>query len=184
MKRILLTAAILSGLFHGVQAQSADTNTLSKLFNVGIGASSWGVPFYAGFESPLEMENATIAFGFSYQSRDETQELWWYLDDVTWRHTIIGIDGSWRYYVDEILGLPDNLDLYGGVGFGYWIWRTRIKTAYDGFDEAYSGTGSGGLGASYILGGRYFFKDKLALNAQFGGGTILSAGKIGLSFTL
>ena len=152
--------------------------------NFGVGVSDWGIPIYMNLESPIDIESSTISVGFSYQFKNETERYYWYLSDVTWRHAIIGIDGSWNYYVDELLGLPDNLNLYGGVGFGYWIWRTKVHSAYNGFSDTYSGTGSGGLGVSYVLGGRYLFKDRLGLNVQFGGGTILSAGKIGLSLQL
>lgn len=174
----LITVIILTVLcVSTVKAQ--DTISNSKFFNFGIGVSGWGIPVYGGVEFPVGKKNQTIMLGASYQTNSESYG--WLGNNITWRHTIIGIDGSFNYYFDDFLNLPPEFDSYAGIGLGYYFWRTKITESINGFNEPYTGTGSGGLGVSFLAGGRYYLKEKLALSVQFGGGTIMSSGRIGLS---
>jgi outer membrane immunogenic protein len=118
--------------------------------------------------------------GASYQSKSESYT--WYGDKVTWKHTIIGVSASFQYYFDRLIDLDDDFDLYVGLGLGYYLWKTTLKSSYSGFSGDYTGSGTGGIGISYVAGGRYYLNEKMALSLHYGGNTILSYARVGLSF--
>lgn len=177
-KAITITIFLL--LCLGIKAQDENKNKLPKFFNLGIGISNWGIPVYVGAEFPIGEKNQTLSFDASYQTQTETYGLW-FGNELKWRHTIIGISGAYNYYFDELVELDSKFDLYAGIGLGLYIWRTKLTDTYNGFNETYSGTGSGGVGIDFLAGVRYHLNNKLALNARFGGGSILSSGRFGLS---
>ncbi len=166
-------------------AQETPPSSGVRYFNVGVGTSSWGVPIYANLEFPLKgTENISMAVGGSYQAKSESYNYYWY--NATWRHTIMGINVAGNYYADEVLGLPEQFDVYGGLQLDYYIWKTNLKDSDDGFNQSYSGSGLGGLGVSGIVGGRYHFgsSKRTSINVVLGGGTVLSSGKVGISVRL
>lgn len=180
MKKKIVFTLFLS-VFCLFTSIAQDSTTKYRFINFGIGASGWGVPLYLGMEFPIAKDQ-TLSFDASYQTSSESYG--WLGYNIVWRHTIIGINGSYNYYFNELIDLPEHFDSYAGVGLGYYFWRTRITETFNGFDEPYSGTGNGGIGISFILGGRYYFKDNWAVNVQLGGGTVLSSGRLGVSYRL
>lgn len=70
-----------------------------------------------------------------------------------------------NYHFDELIGLPSEWNVYGGASLGY----LSIENASD-FDI--------GLQA----GGRYFFTDQWAVNAEIGGTNNISGLRLGATY--
>ncbi|UZR94230.1 hypothetical protein [Chondrinema litorale] len=160
-------------LSNNAQAQYNPYDNGSNIVTIGVGASGWGVPIYASLEIPVA-DNITAGGILSYQSYSNRYSTFKY------RHTIFGIGVLGNYHFNELLQISDEWDVYAGLTLGYYIWNSK----YDGSGSSvdYSGPESSGIGLGAQLGGRYFFKDNLAVNVEVGGGyTALSNGKVGLS---
>jgi len=172
MKRLFLTFA-----FSFVVATTATFGQgvlESPVLNAGIGISGWGIPVYVGVDFPVH-EAITLGGHLSYQTDNER------VFGQGWKHTIIGISFRGDYHFNDLLELPAEWDFYAGVSLGYYVWNTKYK---GDFDIEYTGTGSGGVGFTAQVGGRYFFTEKLAANLEFGGGNVISGAKIGVSLLL
>lgn len=145
------------------------------LATVGVGFSSWGIPLFARYEHPVA-DNITVGGSVSYQSKSEKYS------SSKWKHSIIGINGRGSYHFNELLEASDDWDFYGGASLGFYIWDTK----YDGPGASfnYGGSGSGGLGIAAHVGARYFLNEKIALNLEVGGGSVLSGGTLGVTFIL
>jgi len=140
-------------------------------------SSNWGIPLFVSVEIPVKFENQSFMFGGSLRTKQTS----YVAGETTWRHTIIGLQGGWNYYFDDLLDMPNDIDLYAGARLNYYIWNTKVEDSVDGFDEGYSGN-SGGLGLAFTAGGRYHFKENMSAFLEVGGGTQLSGGRLGLSF--
>lgn len=159
------------------QAQFNPGENKQILANAGIGFSSYGLPVYVSVDVGVA-DNITVGGGISFQTN--TEKFNFGFDQVRWKHTIFGVTVRGDYHFNELIGLPDNWDVYGGLGLDYYSWETKLKEGGSGVN--YRGSGSGGFGVSARVGGRYFFNDNLGANLEFGGGSVLSAGRIGLTF--
>jgi outer membrane immunogenic protein len=177
MKKILLTVLFIALLFSTslVRAQFNPYSGPAKMITVGIGFSGWGIPIFGRFETGVA-ENISVGGGISYQGYSETYT------GVKWRHSIFGITGRGSYHFNELIELPDEWDLYAGLGLGYYIWNTDYDGPGTSFD--YGGSGSGGFSIGIHVGGRYFINEKIGINVEFGGGTVLSGGTVGVTFNL
>jgi len=89
--------------------------------------------------------------------------------DWDFNHLVLGVKAD--YYFDELFGLPDAWDVYGGLNGGYRIWFSDGHSASDSFD----------IGAE--IGGRWFWSDRWGLNLEFGGGTSVNGG-LGITMRL
>lgn len=173
---VLLTSVITFSSSHAQFNPYSDVNAMAT---VGIGVSGWGIPFYGRFEKGIT-DNISIGGQISYQSDKEEYSSFGFT--TGWRHTIIGLSARGNYHFNEILNIGDGWDLYSGASLGYYIWNT--KTTGDDFGESYRGSGSGGLYLGFQVGGRYFINEKFAINAEFGRGTVLGSGMLGLTILL
>ncbi len=131
----------------------------SKLqFNLGVGLSTWGIPFYIGADYWI-MEDITAGVEASFRYRLLHR----------FRYGYIGGSLNANYHFTKILELPDNIDVYAGLSAGPYI----------GFGNYYSRAklhfGIGGQ-----VGGRYKLTDNLWVHAELGGGSF-SGGKIGIT---
>ena len=81
---------------------------------------------------------------------------------------ILGVKAN--YYFDELLGLPDAWDVYGGANSGFGI---GINTDDDNDIDV-------GLQA----GGRWFWNEKWGIYLEFGGGKLGPTGGLGLTMRL
>ena len=175
MKKILF-AFILIVLVSStslVKAQFNPYTDRTNMVTVGIGFSGWGIPIFGRFEAPVA-DNITVGGGISYQGYSESSAGYKY------QHSIFGITGRGDYHFNELIELPDPWDLYAGLGLGYYFWNTTYKGGGTTID--YSGSGDGGFSLGIHVGGRYFFNDKIGINLEFGGGTVLSGGTLGATF--
>ena len=135
--------------------------------NGGFGTSSWGSPVYFGADYGLS-EVITIGAETSYQSYKV----------FGIKSTIIGFQGNANYHFNEILKLPKEWDLYGGVNLNYYCWIVDDKKNNDLLvvDEPF------GVGAQ--IGARYYFNKNFAINIEGGTGSVNSLGKIGITYKL
>jgi outer membrane immunogenic protein len=166
MKKQLLILSLL--LCSSIIFAQSPISKGSTQLNVGVGLSSWGVPFYLGIDHGIT-QDITLGGELSYRGyRDR-------YDNVYYDHNVIGISGNGNYHFNRVLQIPKNWDFYAGLNVGFYIWNSP----YD-----YHGSHSSGLGLGGQIGGRYFFSNKVGLNLEFGGGNAFSGGKLGLTFKL
>lgn len=140
----------------------------SSQLNVGVGLSSWGIPFYLGFDAGMKNDfslGVEGSFRYNYENWRQNR----------YRHNIIGISGNANYHFNRVFGMTPNWDLYAGLNIGFYIWNYA-----PGFD----GNRTSGLGLGAQVGGRYYFSSKTGINFEFGSGNAFSGGKVGLSFKL
>lgn len=143
--------------------------------NAGVGISGYGIPLYVSVDFPVA-NNVTVGGGISFQTHKESINLG--VESLRWRHTIFGVSARGDYHFNELIGIPEQWDLYAGLSLEYYSWTTKLK---EGSGGTYTGSGSGGLGLSARVGGRYFFKENLGVNLELGGGSVLSSGRIGIT---
>lgn len=174
-----LSSSILSA--QGEQEEKKERIQSTPVLNIGVGFSGWGIPVYASCEFSAG-KNFNIGVGGSYQSSSESYTGSLYAS--RWTHTIIGLSVSGKYYVNDVLKIPSEFDLYGGAALGYYLWKTELVDSESNRSDVYSGPGSGGFGIGLLIGGRYYFSDNLALNVEVGGNTVMASGGIGLSVAL
>jgi outer membrane immunogenic protein len=166
MKKIFLTIAFFSvvALAH---AQSALPKGRTQL-NFGVGFSDYGVPLYLGLDHAVH-NDFTIGGELSLRTYNDNYK------GVGYNHNIMGISGNGNYHFNTILDIPSNWDFYAGLNVGFYTWTSPSD---------YPGDHNSGVGLGAQIGGRYYFSDKLGLNLELGGGSLVSGGKIGLSIRL
>lgn len=175
-KNVLLVAVILFTLVsYTGKAQFNPYASSTAMFSAGFGASGWGLPIFVRYEHPVA-DNITVGGTLSFQTKGET------FGSYKWKHTITGINGRGSYHVNELLDIPEEWDLYGGLSLGYYIWNTKYNGPGTAFD--YTGSGSGGFSVGAHIGGRYFINEKMAVTAEIGGGSVLAGGTVGITFLL
>lgn len=81
------------------------------------------------------------------------------------------IAGRGDYHWNRLLEITPDFDFYTGLNIGFLV----------GFSE-YGGTSGLDLGGQ--VGGRWYWNDKWAINAEFAGGKISVGGKVGVSMKL
>ncbi len=161
---------LITGLFcftSVVFSQSPLPKGSSQL-NVGVGLSSWGIPFYLGFDAGMKNDfslGAEVSFRHNYENWKQNR----------YRHNIIGLSGNANYHFNRVFGMTPRWDLYAGLNIGFYIWN---------YAPDYDGKKTSGLGLGAQVGGRYYFSSKAGINFEFGSGNAFSGGKVGLSFRL
>lgn len=138
-----------------------------KQLNVGLGFSDWGVPVYVGADFGVH-DDITIGPKLSYRKRNYK----FLGSDFSQTLIVLGFNGN--YHFNRLLNLEDNWNLYAGLTLGYYLWS----------DSETAGAEGSGIGLDLQIGGRYFFNDKLGINLEFGGGSGVGAGSIGLTIKL
>ena len=174
----LLAGLALLGTIPGSQAQFNPYEDRSLLGNAGFGFSGYGLPLYVSVDIGVA-NNITVGGGVSFQTNTESINLG--VENFRWRHTIFGVSARGDYHFNELMDLPQPWDVYAGLSLEYYSWTTKLK---EGTGGTYTGSGSGGLGLSARVGVRYFFKENLGINLEFGGGSVLSSGRIGITLLL
>lgn len=136
--------------------------------NAGVGLSGWGVPVYANYEYGF---SDVISGGVegSYRSFNEK-----YVGD-SYKYSVLGIGAFANYHVNDLLGVPAPWDVYAGATLGYY--SVSVDTDYDG--AIGSGLSFGGQ-----VGARYYFSDKMGVNLEFNGGSVVTGGKLGITIKL
>lgn len=127
--------------------------------NGGTGLSSWGFPFYGGFDYGFN-EDISIGAELSYRQYQKKK------DEL---YLIKGFSVNGNYHFSEILDLPKNIDVYGGLNIGFFQSNSGIFS----FNRWNTGA---------QVGARYYFKNNLAFNLEAGSGNAFSGGKLGLTY--
>ncbi len=177
MKKVSIVFALAFIFYAAVPQQaSAQFNPFTdntKMITAGFGFTGWGVPIFARFEAPV-YDNVTVGGDISYQGDKET------ISGLKYKHRIFGIVVRGDYHFNELLELPSEWDVYAGLGIGYYSWKSEL---YDSpLDIDYPGSANGGFSVGVHVGGRYFFKDNLGVNLEFGGGNVLAGGTVGVTY--
>jgi outer membrane immunogenic protein len=136
--------------------------------NIGVGLSSWGIPFYIGLDHGIH-KDVTLGGELSFRTYNDRYNSYKY------NHSVIGISGNVNYHFNSLLNIPSNWDFYAGLNIGFYYWNSA---------KDYKGRYSSGLGIGGQIGGRYYFTDRFGLNLEFGGGNAFSGGKFGISIKL
>ena len=144
----------------------------SKIVTFGIGASGRGIPIFARLEVPVA-DNITVGGVVSYQSYSNN------FTSFKYRHTIFGIGVLGNYHFNELFEISDEWDVYAGATLGYYLANSKYVDSGNTVD--YDGPDYGGVSLGLQVGGRYFFKDNMAVNVEVGGGTVLTSGTVGIS---
>ena len=147
MKKVLLIVAFIA-------TTTIMFGQANKGLNFGIGLSNSGLPIYVNYDIPVAA-NLTIAP--SVQAN---------LNGFDWITPAVKID----YYFDDLLGIPETFDFYGGANLGFTIWLNEAN-------------GTSGLYLGIELGGRWWFNENMGLNLEFAGGTGFGT-KLGLSMKM
>lgn len=138
----------------------------TKMLSLGVGASSWGIPFLVSYEQPIA-DNITVGGSLSYQSRSKTYASYKY------KHTLYGLNARGSYHFNELLNATDDWDFYAGVALGYYFWSSP---------DNYIGSGYGGFNASPLVGARYFLNQNLGFYGELGASSISTGATIGVTF--
>ena len=170
MKKLLLVGAVaLSAVVFGQRVQKGESQ-----INAGIGfASDFGTPFYLGFDYGVHPD-ITIGVQGSYASKDYN-----YGGFTSFKGTWFGVGVNANYHFNTILKIPNNWDLYAGGTLAYNSFDYKYPNGLN--SDVFGGTSSG-VGFAGQIGARYYFTNNFGLNVEFGGGTIASGGKAGISY--
>lgn len=186
LKRSLLLFAALFLLSIITHAQSAFTAN-SKIVQLNIGggrASGYGLNgFYSGYRSsPYLLANfemaldkkigpGLIGIGLQCSWRSTSYRFennltnGYYRERYVWRDFGAGV--RVLYHITE--GIPDKLDVYGGIVSGPFFSRSVYYETFDG-SPSYSierrKLNTAGWSFGPLLGGRYFFTDNFGVNAE------------------
>ncbi len=147
----------------------------AKMLSAGVGATGWGIPVYVRYEQGIA-KNFTLGGGLSYQSYRERYS------NSKWRHTIFGVNIRGSYHFNELFNANSDWDFYAGGSVGFYSWNTKWDDTGTQYD--YDGRGNGGMSLGGHVGARYFVNEKIALNAEVGGGSVISGGTFGVTFLL
>ena len=156
----------------------------SKFLNLGVG---FGTAIYSGSLYNLQVPPVSVSFEYVIKDNlfDDKSSLGvggylgylaykYNYQDYGWKYSsiVIGPRGYLHY------SFIDKLDTYTGILLGYNI----LSSKYFGPYYAGVSAASGGLTASWFLGGRYFFNDNIAGMLELGYG--VSYLNIGVCFKL
>ncbi len=163
MKNLIITIALVVTSTFAI-AQGRLTKGQNQL-NAGLGFSGWGLPVYVGFDHGVG-KDITLGAELSFRSYREN------FKSVYYSHTIFGFSANGNYHFNTLLDIDEEWDVYAGLNVGFYSWSSP---------SGYSGTFNSGPGLGAQVGGRYFFSPRTGVNLEFGGGNVLSGGKIGIT---
>jgi hypothetical protein len=106
------------------------------------------MPVHAGMEFGL---TAAISVGFEAE---------WRLYSDGFYHNVFTLQVTGDYYFNSLIGLDDTWDVYAGLQFGpgYITAANNYPKSAEGFNLFLDG----------LVGGRWYFVDSMALNAEAG----------------
>lgn len=152
-----------------------------KQINFGVDVDGYGIPIYLGVDFAVS-EMVTLGARASFETKSYKHD-----KELTTRSTIIlpSFRGDY-HFSGHIEGLPEELDLYGGLSLGLIMWSSNVEYYEYNFngdrilrEKNYS---SSDLKLWMQLGARYYFNEKWAVNAEFG--SYGYNGSIGFSYKL
>lgn len=163
-KTILFIVVGLVGYFANAQVIGSGESQI----NAGIGLSGWGTPIYANYEYGFSDVVSGGVEG-SYRSFNETYS------STKYKYSVLGIGVFANYHFNELLAVPEPWDVYAGATLGYY----KINVDNDYYGALGSSTSFGGQ-----IGVRYYFSDKMGVNLELNGGSVVTGGKLGITIKL
>jgi outer membrane immunogenic protein len=167
MKQLFLTIAFLSAVTLAT-AQGPLLKGKTQL-NFGVGFSGYGIPLYVGLDIGVH-KDITLGGELSFRTYNDN-----YNGDK-YSHSIMGFSANGNYHFNTLMNIPSDWDFYAGLNLGFYTWTS--PSDYPGASH------TSGLGLGAQIGGRYRFSETAAINLEIGGGSLVSGGKIGVTFKL
>lgn len=167
-------AALVAGVSYMSKAQGFEPGAGFKQLNFGLGAYGWGIPIYAEADFGIS-DKITIGPRVGYQ--------FGFANNYTYyKRKRSSFDIAFRgdyHYGSHISGLPNQLDLYGGlmVGISFRSYNYTYDPVYQTRLEGSETVPT----ISFRGGGRWYFNNNWGANAEIGLGTY-SGLEIGLSY--
>lgn len=172
LKKAFFLIALISGISLSTRAQGFEIEPGFKQVNFGFGVSTWGVPIYGGMDFGVS-DKITIGPRISYRRYGDNFHALG--TRYSYHYNIFNLSFRGDYHFgSHISGLPEQLDLYGGLSLGYSIFTNDYDGPDDGLEDS----------RAYVAlqaGGRWYFTENWAANAELSGGS-LSGLEIGLSY--
>ncbi len=153
MKKLLLFLLIISGPFIAL-AQGGAIKKGGKEINAGVGF--WSnqpviIPLHGGMDFGITDD---ISMGFDVG--------WRLYNSIGWNHNVIVIQGRFDYHFNSIARWDEKWDVYAGLKAG-----PAVVTATDDYPE-YGNLKGFNVAVDLFVGGRWFFTNNIALNAEAG----------------
>ncbi len=143
--------------------------------NAGLGFSSgWGLPVFAGYDYAVT-NDITIGGQINYATSSDTYATF------KWNSTWVSFGANGNYHFNNVLQIPNNFDVYAGVTLAYNLYSYDYPSE---LDAKYRTGSNSKMGFRGQIGGRYFFNDKFAINVEFGGGSVATGGRVGITYKL
>jgi hypothetical protein len=169
MKKLLLTFSLLT--FAKLMSAQAPLGEGNWQINGGLGFSGDGVPVYLGFDYGVH-QDITLGGQLSIAPHERT----YHHDNYTYSQSVFGITALGNYHFNTLLKMPSQWNLYAGLNLGLYFYNYSDKYYNNGHDTS--------LGLGLQVGGRYFWNKNWGINLEFGGGTVTSGGKVGVTYKL
>lgn len=177
MKKLMLAGAFALIGATTMNAQRVEKGDLQANAGVTL-AGNWGVPVYAGVDYGVH-KDITVGFEASYASSNLTG-----YGNYKVKSNWFGVGINGNYHFNTLLNIPNKWDVYAGLNLAYNHFSYDFPVVMGvKFDENTFGFDGSGIGFGAQIGARYYFTDKLGVNLQFGGGSVLdAAGRVGISY--
>ena len=132
-------------------------------------------------QSPLGSDGRQLNFGFGFGSDIPVYASYDFAvhKDITVAPRIaldlngfdwLTIAGRGDYHFNSLLNISQEWDFYAGLNLGFRV--------------GLGGNTASGLQLGAQVGGRWYWNDKWGLNVEFGGGTTMAGGGVGLSMRM
>jgi hypothetical protein len=157
-KKAWIALVMVVFLSAGLSAGAKEFSKGSMYLTPQVGINSYAIPFGAWFEVALT-EN--IGVGGSVMFQFWSEDLFLFDADFGYSATLITPAVEAAYHFTKIK--MEKLDLYAGAALGFSIYKVSWKDDFGGDDDV---TGSSGIYLSPFAGGRYYFSEKMAVNAK------------------
>jgi len=168
----LIALFLIAPAFSQIAYQQGD-NQLNFGFNVGQAPGIYG-SYEVGITDNISI-GGEAAIGFVY-----TLVYFGYSSF----QTNFRFSGFANYHFGQLIGLPDEWDVYGGADVGYSIWTKDSDVPNStGFDDVFNWNENSIMIGAHG-GGRWFWNDKWGVNAELGGGIGYFIAKGGLTMKL
>lgn len=172
MKKILIVFMSF-GYLTNAYSQAFDKS--KKYLSIGIGTGDFSInstlpPSFHIMAEKGFTDDISAGVFLSVGTDSEKTDYFGYV--VTERETAARFGVRGAYHFNKILSVPDNIDIYGGLGAGFRFYRYKIRDN-DGnsYTNVLSGLGTlagSGIYTGVFIGGKYLVNDKMGVYAEVG----------------
>lgn len=160
MKKLstLIFLVFATSIINAQIAYQQGDNQLNFGINLGQGPGLWG-SYEAGITDNISV-GGELGIGFS------TGSAAYLYTSYNYFQTNFRFSGFANYHFAQLVGIPDEWDLYGGLDIGYSVWTRSTNAPSDDF--------YGWKNNSFMIGvhggGRWFWNEQWGVLAEIGGG--------------